>query len=92
MDPPPSSCRVQLRVVCHFGNGDCSHLLLICSGSVLVEGGQVTLLLFGAHADSLRVALDGLLILASLEILVALVLGSLGPVQGALHERDEGHR
>lgn len=75
--------------------GQSSYLLLIGSCSVLEESGQVALLLPGTEADSLCVALDGLLVLAGLEILVALVLGSLCPVQGALQlggrERGRTH-
>ena len=72
------------------GGGPGTYLLLVGGGSVLVEGGEVSLLLRGAEADGLRVALDGLLVLGGLEVLVALVLGPLGAVQRALRKREGG--
>ena len=63
-----------------------SDLLFVGSRSVLVEGGQVRFLLSWAEGDGLCVAVDGQVILPRLEVLVALVLGSLGPVQGSLEE------
>lgn len=66
-----------------------TNLLLVGCSSVLVEGGQVTLLFFRAQADGLRVALDGLLVLTRLEILVASVLGSLCLIQRALQTESK---
>ena len=63
-----------------------SDLLFLGSRSVLVERGQVRFLLSWAEGDGLCVAVDGQVILPRLEILVALILGSLGPVQGTLEE------
>lgn len=64
-------------------------LLLVCCSSVLIEGGQVTLLFFGAQADGFGVALDSLLIFAGLEILVASVLSSLCLIQRALYRENK---
>ena len=70
-------------------NFSASDLLLVGGRSVLVEGGQVGLLLRGAQRDGLCVALDGVLILPSLEVFVAFILRCLGAVQRALSERGK---
>lgn len=58
-------------------------------GSVLVEGGQIVLLLLGTETYGLGVALDGLIVFTSLEILVAFVLGRLRLIQRTLCVREE---
>ena len=67
-----------------------TNLLFVGSSSVLVEGGQVCLVVSRTQTDGLCVTLDGLLILPSLEVLVALVLSTLGPVQSTLQNGMEG--
>ena len=51
-----------------------SHQLFISCRAVLVVDGQLVGLAFRAKLDGLRVALDGELVAAALEVLVALVL------------------
>ena len=67
---------------------DDANLLFKGCCSVLVKRWQIRFLVCGAESNGLCVALDGVLILASLEILVALVLCCLGPIQRALNETE----
>jgi len=72
---------------------DDANLLFKGCCSVLVKRWQIRFLVCGAESNGLCVALDGVLILASLEILVALVLCCLGPIQRALNETErEGEK
>lgn len=84
-----SNCTHSTADVGSFEDG-ASDLLFVGSGSVLVEGGEVSPFLGGAEGDGLGVAVDGQVILPRLEVLVALVLGPLGPVQWTLEEEEEG--